>query len=117
MRGNLPNVNKKQFLENLYEYTRCTHLAQPTIYLDKEKSSKANARARRNGLLLMEEVWGEKGMSYREAMTRYAEEIKFIKELGEKEGVDLLAMLFGDELQESEPQENESTNDGDKDNE
>lgn len=112
LRGELPKVNKKQFLNNIYEYTRCRHLAQPTRYLDKDKQSKANARDRRNGFLLLEEVWGEKGMTAKEGMRKFADEITELQKLSKKIGVDLVAMLFGDQLPETE-----STNDGEKDDE
>ena len=116
LRGYLPNVTKKNFLANMYEYTRCRHLPQPTRYLDKDKQSKANERDRKNGFLLMEEVWGEKGMSASEAMRRYAEEIKELRRIGDEAGVDLVSMFFTGTSQEEKTTSNNST-DGEEDNE
>lgn len=113
LRGALPGVSKKDFLANLYEFTRCRHLPQPTRYLDKEKQAKANGLDRRNGFLLMEEVWGEKGMSAKEAMRRFADEIKDLKKISDEIGVDLVALFFGDVQQETES----TVNDGEKDDE
>lgn len=112
LRGLLPGVTKKNFLTNLYEYTRCGHLPQPRRYLDKQKIAKANALNRRNGMLLLEEVWAEKGMTVEEAMKRFGGEIKVIQKTGEELGVDLMALFFGDQSHE-----NESTSDGGKNDE
>ncbi|WFS63448.1 phage portal protein [Pseudodesulfovibrio thermohalotolerans] len=111
LRGELPGVVKKDFLPNLYEYTRCRHLPQPTRHLDKDKQSKANERDRRNGFLLLEEVWGEKGLSSKEAMRRFADEIMDLKRLSRETGVDLVSLFLGGEREEGDS----TINDGDKD--
>ncbi|MEF2145135.1 MAG: phage portal protein [Desulfovibrionaceae bacterium] len=81
LRGRLPVRSHKDFVENLYAYTACEWLPQPFRHIDREKNAKANALERQGGTLLLEDVCGQRGRSWKDTLRKYAKELRFAKKL------------------------------------
>lgn len=89
LRSRLPVKTVKHFLKNLYAYTHCDHLPQPTRQIDREKAAKADALELGLNLTNYRTILGKKGRDWRTALRQNAKEKQFIKGLEDEYGVDM----------------------------